>query len=152
MEEASFLSKFGSKVIIVHRRDQFRASKAMQKRVLENEKIEVAWDSVLVSVSGTKLLEKVIIKNVKTGENREIEASGLFYAIGHTPNTAFLNGQVETDESGYIVVKPGTSHTSVEGVFAAGDVHDKKYRQAITAAGSGCQAALEVEHWLTEQE
>eukprot|EP00163_Fabomonas_tropica_P001239 TRINITY_DN1094_c0_g1_i19.p1 TRINITY_DN1094_c0_g1~~TRINITY_DN1094_c0_g1_i19.p1 ORF type:complete len:269 (+),score=91.75 TRINITY_DN1094_c0_g1_i19:79-885(+) len=103
MEEASFLSKFGSKVIIVHRRDQFRASKAMQKRVLENEKIEVAWDSVLVSVSGTKLLEKVIIKNVKTGENREIEASGLFYAIGHTPNTAFLNGQVETDESGYIV-------------------------------------------------
>lgn len=152
MEEAMYLTKFGSKVIIVHRRDEFRASKAMQKRVLENEKIEVLWDSEVIKAQGEDKLQSVVVKNVKTGEESEVEAGGMFYAIGHTPNTKFLNGQLELDELGYIATKPGTPQTSIEGVYACGDVQDHKYRQAITSAGSGCMAAMDAEALIAESE
>jgi len=148
MEEAMHLSKFGSMVYIVHRRDELRASKAMQERVLENPKIEVLWSTVLEDVKGDNALSHVILKDVKTGELRDHEAKGLFYAIGHNPNTEFLGGQVETDDEGYIVTKAGSTVTSVDGVFAAGDVQDKKFRQAITSAGTGCMAALESEKFM----
>jgi thioredoxin reductase (NADPH) len=148
MEEAMFLTKFGSKVFLVHRRDSFRASKAMQQRVFDNPKIEILWDSSVIKAEGGDFLENAIVENLKTGEKQNIECSGLFYAIGHTPNTAFLGGQIETDETGYIITKPGTTETNVPGVFAAGDVQDKKYRQAITSAGSGCAAALEAEAFI----
>lgn len=148
MEEAMFLTKFGSKVYLVHRRDSFRASKAMQQRVFDNPKIEILWDSSVIKAEGGDFLENAIVENLKTGEKQNIECSGLFYAIGHTPNTAFLGGQIETDETGYLITKPGTTETNVPGVFAAGDVQDKKYRQAITSAGSGCAAALEAEAFI----
>lgn len=151
MEEADHLTKFGAKIILVHRRDAFRASKAMQERVLNNPKVEVMWNTVLVSAHGGNLLDSVKVQNVQTGELSTIEVSGLFFAIGHKPNTDFLNGQVALDESGYIITPPGSTQTSVSGIFAAGDVQDKKFRQAIVAAGSGCMAALECEHWLNEQ-
>jgi len=150
MEEAMHLSKFGSKVYIAHRRDELRASKTMQERVLSNDKIEVLWNTVLVDVGGTDALEYVLLKNVKTGEEFKHEAKGLFYAIGHTPNTGFLNGQLELDEAGYIITEKGTTNTSVPGVFAAGDVQDKIYRQAITSAGTGCMAALDAEKFIIE--
>lgn len=150
MEEAMHLSKFGSKVYIVHRRDELRASKAMQERVLANEKIEVLWSTVLVDVGGSKALEYVILKDLKTGKEYQHEAKGLFYAIGHTPNTAFLDGQVDTDEDGYIVTEKGSTKTNIPGVFAAGDVQDKIYRQAITSAGTGCMAALDAEKFIVE--
>lgn len=149
MEEAMFLTKYGSKVYIVHRRDELRASQIMQKRALANEKIEFLWSSQIVEALGTDELEKVRVKNLKTDETREMEGKGLFFAIGHIPNTAFLNGQIETDDTGYVVTKPDSTKTNVEGVFAAGDVQDKKWRQAITAAGTGCMAALEAEHFLS---
>jgi len=148
MEEAMYLTHFASEVALVHRRDAFRASKAMQERVLQNPKIKVEWDSVLVDALGEKALEGVVLKNVRTGGTKTIEAKGLFYAIGHQPNTGFLAGKVTLDEEGYIAAEPGTARTSMEGVFAAGDVRDRHYRQAITAAGSGCMAALECERWL----
>ena len=148
MEEAMHLSKFGSKVYIVHRRDELRASKTMQDRVLENPKIEILWSTTLVDVKGDSALTHVVLKDVKTGEQRDHEARGLFYAIGHKPNTEFLGGQLKTDEDGYIVTEAGTTRTSVEGVFAAGDVQDKKYRQAVTSAGSGCMAALDAEKYM----
>jgi thioredoxin reductase (NADPH) len=151
MEEATYLTKFASKVILVHRRDSFRASKAMQQRVFENDKIEVVWDSTIARVEGDQMLQTVVLENLKTGVQIPVAANGLFYAIGHKPNTDFLNGQLELDDQGYIVTKPGTAQTSIEGVFAAGDVQDKKYRQAITSAGSGCMAALEAEAWLHTQ-
>jgi thioredoxin reductase (NADPH) len=151
MEEAMYLTHFASKVVLVHRRNEFRASKAMQKRVLENPKIEVLWDTVPLDVVGDAFLTGVEVKNVKTGEEKVVEAGGLFYAIGHTPNTGVFAGQLELDETGYIVTKGRGMHTSVEGVFAAGDVQDKVYRQAISAAGSGCMAALECERWLAER-
>ncbi|KAJ1699945.1 hypothetical protein LUZ63_008457 [Rhynchospora breviuscula] len=153
MEEANFLTKYGSKVYIVHRRDAFRASKIMQKRALENPKIEVVWNSEVVEAYGEGVkgpLAGVKVKNVVSGEVSDIKASGLFFAIGHEPATKFLAGQLELDADGYIVTKPGSTHTSVNGVFAAGDVQDKKYRQAVTAAGSGCMAALDAEHYLQE--
>ena len=150
MEEAMHLSKFGSKVYIVHRRDELRASKAMQERVLANEKIEVLWSTVLVDVGGTNALEYVLLKDVKTGKEIKHEAKGMFYAIGHTPNTDFLNGQLDIDESGYIITEKGTANTSVPGVFAAGDVQDRIYRQAITSAGTGCMAALDAEKFIVE--
>ncbi|WOK91959.1 thioredoxin reductase NTRB [Canna indica] len=152
MEEANFLTKYGSKVYIVHRRDTFRASKIMQARALGNPKIEVVWDSEVVEAYGENQgpLTGVKVKNVVTGEVSDIKVSGLFFAIGHEPATKFLGGQLELASDGYIVTKPGTTHTSVKGVFAAGDVQDKKYRQAITAAGSGCMAALDAEHYLQE--
>ncbi|GAB4852990.1 hypothetical protein Ancab_017179 [Ancistrocladus abbreviatus] len=150
MEEANYLTKYGSKVYIIHRRDNFRASKIMQGRAMSNPKIEVVWNSVVVEAHGGKVLEGLKVKNVVSGEVKDLEAAGLFFAIGHEPATVFLEGQVEVDGDGYIVTKPGTTETSVKGVFAAGDVQDKKYRQAITAAGSGCMAALDAEHYLQE--
>lgn len=150
MEEAMHLSKFGSKVYIVHRRDKLRASKAMQERVLANDKIEVLWSTVLVDVGGSDVLEYVLLKDVKTGKEFKHEAKGMFYAIGHTPNTAFLDGQLTTDEAGYILTEKGTTNTNIPGVYAAGDVQDKIYRQAITSAGTGCMAALDAEKFIVE--
>jgi thioredoxin reductase (NADPH) len=150
VEEASFLAKFGSTISVVHRRHELRASKIMQKRLLENPKVTMVWDSVVEEALGGRSLEQVRVKNLKTEETTLLPASGLFYAIGHVPNTAFLEGQLETDDTGYVVTKPGTTQTSVVGVFACGDVQDKVWRQAVTAAGTGCMAALEAERFLTE--
>ncbi|KAL8168302.1 hypothetical protein V2J09_009801 [Rumex salicifolius] len=153
MEEATFLTKYGSKVYIIHRRDAFRASKIMQKRALENPKIEVLWNSVVQEAYGEEekeVLEGLRVKNLVTGEVSDLKVSGMFFAIGHEPATKFLQGQLELDSAGYVVTNPGTTKTSVHGVFAAGDVQDKKYRQAATAAGTGCMAALEAEHYLQE--
>jgi len=152
MEEATFLTKFASKVYILHRRDELRASKYMQQRALDNPKIEVLWSTVVTDVLGDDQVTGLRLKDVKTGEEREVEADGLFLAVGHKPNTDLFQGQIELDEVGYIkLAGPGTA-TSVEGVFAAGDVADHTYRQAVTAAGMGCQAALDAERWLTAQE
>lgn len=148
MEEASFLTKFGSKVYIVHRRDELRASRIMQQRAKDNPKIEFLLSHQVVSVQGGNVVESVRVADLKAGAERDIEAAGLFFAIGHVPNTAFLAGQIKTDEQGYILTTPGTTQTNIPGVFAAGDVQDKRYRQAITAAGSGCMAALEAEAFL----
>lgn len=150
IEEALFLTKFGSRVYIVHRRDQLRASKIMQERAFKNPKIEILWDSVVVAVNGDNVVQNLTVENVKTGQKETKEAGGLFFAIGHTPNTAFLQNQIELHPNGYIKVLKGT-RTNIEGVFAAGDVQDHEYRQAITAAGSGCMAALEAERWLAEK-
>ncbi|CAA7408025.1 unnamed protein product [Spirodela intermedia] len=152
MEEANFLTKYGSKVYIIHRRDTFRASKIMQARAIDNPKIEVVWNSAVEEAFGNEkgALAGLKVKNLATGELTDLPVSGLFFAIGHEPATKFLGGQLELDSDGYVVTKPGTTKTSVEGVFAAGDVQDKKYRQAITAAGTGCMAALDAEHYLQE--
>jgi thioredoxin reductase (NADPH) len=149
MEEANFLTKFASKVYIVHRRDELRASAIMQKRAKDNPKIEFLFSHKVVKVEGGNAVELVTVQDLKTQQERGIPAAGLFFAIGHIPNTAFLAGQVGTDEQGYIITTPGTTLTNVPGVFAAGDCQDKKYRQAITAAGTGCMAALEAEHFLS---
>ena len=151
VEEATYLTKFASKVYLVHRRDELRASKAMQQRAFNTPKLEIIWDTQLVDVYGEQFLEGVELKNVKTGEASKLPAAGLFYAIGHTPNTAFLGGQLKTDESGYILTEPGSTRTSVPGVFAAGDVQDHVYRQATTSAGTGCMAALDAEHLLASE-
>jgi thioredoxin reductase (NADPH) len=151
VEEATYLTKFASKVYLVHRRHELRASKAMQQRAFTTPKLEIIWDTVLEDVYGERFLEGVTLKNVNTGAVSKLPASGLFYAIGHTPNTGFLEGQVKTDESGYVLTVPGSTRTSVEGVFAAGDVQDKVYRQAITSAGTGCMAALDAEHLLAAE-
>ena len=151
VEEATYLAKFGSVVYLVHRRDELRASKIMQRRALENEKIEIMWNTVLEDAVGEQFVTGAQIKNVKSMEVKEISVAGIFYAIGHTPNTQAFKGQIDLDESGYIKVKEGTQESSVEGVFAAGDVQDHKYRQAVTAAGSGCAAALDAERWLAAQ-
>jgi thioredoxin reductase (NADPH) len=151
VEEATYLTKFGSIVYLVHRRDELRASKIMQERALKNEKIEIVWDSVLEDAIGDQFVTGARLKNLKTNEPRELEAAGIFYAIGHTPNTEIFKGQVDLEDTGYIKIKPGTQETNIEGVFAAGDVHDHKYRQAVTAAGTGCAAALEAERWLGEK-
>lgn len=162
-EEASFLSKFGSHVYVVHRRDELRASKIMQARLLANPRVTVLWDTVVTVAKGDeKLLRSVVLRSVKTGEEVEMAAAGLFFAIGHQPNTAFLHGfatdnanngnnspSILVDAQGYIVTQPGSTLTSIEGVFAAGDVQDKRYKQAVTAAGSGCMAALDAEHYLS---
>ncbi|KAK4532139.1 hypothetical protein CCYA_CCYA11G2996 [Cyanidiococcus yangmingshanensis] len=152
LEEALFLTRYASRVYVVHRRDALRASKIMQKRAFENPKIEFLWNHVVVAAHGDTLLRRITLQSTEDGQKRELEVAGLFFAIGHTPATAFLNGQIGLDEQGYIVTKPGTTHTSVEGVFAAGDVQDKRYRQAITAAGSGCMAAMDAERWLQDHE
>tara|TARA_A100001037_G_scaffold185934_1_gene166505 strand:- start:122 stop:1075 length:954 start_codon:yes stop_codon:yes gene_type:complete len=151
VEEASYLTKFGSVVYMVHRRDKLRASKIMQERAFKNPKLEILWDSVLEDALGEEYVTGAKISNVKTKESSEINVAGIFYAIGHTPNTSIFNGQLDLDEAGYIKIKPGSQETSIEGIFAAGDVHDQKYRQAITAAGTGCAAALEAERWLAEK-
>lgn len=147
-EEAHYLTKFASEVIMLVRRDALRASKVMQERVLHNPKIKIMWNTALEEALGDRLLSHVKVRNLKTDEVSQIEASGLFYAIGHVPNTAFLDGQIDLDETGYILTTPGRTTTSVPGVFACGDVQDKRYRQAITSAGSGCMAALDAEHYL----
>jgi thioredoxin reductase (NADPH) len=154
VEEATYLTKFGSRVYLVHRRDQLRASKIMQQRAFDNPKITPRWNRVVAEVLGNEVagVTGVRLKSTVDGATEELEASGMFAAIGHTPNTAFLKGQVDTDEKGYILwTRPHRTYTSVEGVFAAGDVADSHYRQAVTAAGSGCMAALDAERWLTEK-
>ena len=148
VEEATHLTKFGTQVIVIHRRDTLRASKIMQQRLLSHPKIEMRWNSVAEEALGDDALKSVRLRNVKSNEVSVIDAEGLFYAIGHLPNTGFLDGQLKLDEAGYIVTIPGTTQTSVEGVFAAGDVQDKVWRQAVTAAGTGCMAALEAERFL----
>ncbi|MGA9752448.1 MAG: thioredoxin-disulfide reductase [Acidobacteriota bacterium] len=150
VEEATYLTHFASKVLLVHRRDELRASKAMQKRATENPKIMPIWNSVVVDAVGETGLRGVIIRHLPTGSEKTVEAAGLFYAIGHNPNTELFKGQLEMDETGYLIAQPDSSYTSVPGVFAAGDVRDKVYRQAITAAGMGCRAALDCERWLAE--
>jgi thioredoxin reductase (NADPH) len=151
-EEATFLTKYGSKVVMCVRREQMRASKAMQKRVLSNPKIEIMWNTSLLEVIGEKSLSQVKVVNHQSKQESVLPAGGLFYAIGHVPNTTFLNGQITCDESGYIMTQPGSTRTSVKGVFACGDVQDKVFRQAVTAAGTGCMAALEAERYLSEHE
>jgi thioredoxin reductase (NADPH) len=150
IEEALFLTKFASKVTVVHRRDELRASKIMQDRAFANPKIGFRWNSVVDDVIGDRKLEGAHVRNVQTGETEAVALSGLFVAIGHTPNTDLYKGQIELDENGYIVLPGGSTATSVEGVFAAGDVADHVFRQAITAAGTGCMAAIEAERWLAE--
>ncbi|MEK7388989.1 MAG: thioredoxin-disulfide reductase [Elusimicrobiota bacterium] len=150
MEEANFLTKFASKVIVVHRREGLRASKIMQERAKNNPKISFILDSAVTEITGNGHVDGVKLKNLKTNALSSVRCDGVFMAIGHQPTTAFLGGQLKTDENGYIVSDDRT-RTSVEGVFAAGDVMDHRYRQAITAAGAGCKAALEAERWLADQ-
>lgn len=151
VEEAIFLTKYGSRVYIVHRRDQLRASKIMAERAMKHPKIEILWNSSIEKISGDQVVRAVLLKNLESGETEEREAGGVFFAIGHQPNTGFLLGQLETNQVGYIIVEPGSAKTSIEGVFACGDVQDPTYRQAVTAAGSGCMAALDAERWLSEK-
>ena len=150
MEEALFLTKFASSVTVIHRRDTLRASKIMQQRAMANEKISFIWDTVVVDVLGEDKVTGLRLRNVKTGEESTFECDGLFVAIGHQPNTEIFKGQLELDEAGYIKVRERT-RTNIPGVFVAGDVHDYMYRQAVTAAGSGCMAAMDCERWLAEQ-
>jgi thioredoxin reductase (NADPH) len=153
MEEATFLTKFCTKVTVVHRRDSLRASKIMQDRARKNPKISFIWDSVAEEIYGEPRqgVTGARLKNVRTGETTDFRADAIFMAIGHKPNTDIFAGQLQMDELGYINVKPGSTYTSVEGVFAAGDVTDRVYRQAVTAAGTGCMAALDAERWLESQ-
>jgi len=149
IEEATFLTKFGKSVKIIHRKDFLRASKILQEKAFENPKIDFVWDHVVSDIGGNKKINSISVRNLRTGEERRIPVGGLFVAIGHEPNTSIFKGQLELDDRGYIVLTKNT-RTSVDGVFAAGDVHDYRYRQAITAGGFGCMAALDVEKWLVE--
>ncbi|MEZ5236378.1 MAG: thioredoxin-disulfide reductase [Acidimicrobiia bacterium] len=148
MEEAIFLTKFARSVTIVHRRDSLRASRIMADRAMANEKIRFLWNSVVADVVGETAVEKLIVENVETGERSDLAVTGLFVAIGHRPNTDLFKGQLDMEDSGYLRTVPGSSRTNIEGVFACGDVQDSTYRQAITAAGSGCMAAIDAERWL----
>ncbi len=148
MEEAMYLTKFASEVVVIHRRDTFRASKVMASRVLDHPKVRVIWNAQVTDVLGDDFITGLQLTDTETGAVREIEVGGLFVAIGHTPNTKFLQGQLDTTEHGYIKVSSWRTETNVPGVFAAGDVIDDYYRQAITSAGTGCMAALEAERWL----
>lgn len=150
LEEALFLTKFASKVTIVHRRKELRASKIMQDRAFKHPKIDFIWDSEVTDVLGDKTLEAIEIEDVNTGERRRLDVTGLFVAIGHRPNTSLFTGQLPMDPNGYLLTHDGTSATEIPGVFASGDVQDSRYRQAITAAGSGCMAAIDAERWLAE--
>ena len=150
MEEAIFLTRFASSVTIVHRRDEFRASKIMQDRTLEHEKIRVVWDSVVEEIVGEDAVTGVKLRNVRTDQVSDLATDGVFVAIGHTPNTSLFDGHLELDETGYVVVAEPRTMTSVPGVFAAGDVTDRIYRQAVTAAGQGCKAAIDAERFLEE--
>ncbi|PIS01689.1 MAG: thioredoxin-disulfide reductase [Chlamydiae bacterium CG10_big_fil_rev_8_21_14_0_10_35_9] len=151
VEEAVFLTKYASKVFLVHRRDELRASKIMAQRAMNHPKVEVLWNKRVVEVFGDNIVRGVVLQDTVTNKEQKYEAGGLFFAIGHLPNTDFLKGQLATDEKGYLKVDKGSSRTNIEGVFAAGDVQDSIYRQAVTAAGSGCMAALDAERWLSEK-
>ncbi len=153
MEEAQFLTKFASKVTLLHRREELRASIIMQKRTLENPKVEVMWNSVLEEVLGEKVVEGVTVKNVKTGDITKLDdVTGVFLAIGHKTNTDLFKGVLDMDETGYIRTMPKSTYTNMPGIFASGDAQDKDYRQAVTAAGTGCMAAIDAERWLSDQE
>jgi len=152
MEEASYLTKFASKVYVIHRRDSFRASKAMQARILDNPKAEPVWNSVVVDVLGENFIEGVVLENLVTKQRSTLAVKGLFIAIGHSPATKFLQGTgIEFDDKGYVLLRNRSSETNIEGVFAAGDVADANYRQAVTASGMGCQSAMDAERWLAAQ-
>ena len=150
MEEAIFLTKFASKVVIVHRRDKFRASRIMIDRAMSNPKISVLYNTIVTDIIGSKLdgVRSAVVNDTVTGQVREESCDGIFMAIGHVPNTDLFKGSINLDESGYIITEPGSTYTNVKGVFACGDVQDKIYRQAVTAAGSGCMAAIDAERWL----
>ncbi len=151
MEEAIFLTKFAKRVTVIHRREELRASKIMQDRAFANPKIDFRWNTVVDDVVGNGKVEGLALRNVETGASSELTVGGVFVAIGHTPNTKLFEGQIELDLNGYVVTHNGTMRTSVDGVFACGDVQDHVYRQAITAAGTGCMAAIEAERWLEAQ-
>ncbi len=151
LEEAMFLTKFATKVLLIHRRDELRASKIMQERLFANDKIDVVWNSVVEEVLGEDRVEGLALRDTVTGGESRLEVDGLFVAIGHDPNTNLVKGQIDLDDNGYVITEPNSTRTSVEGVFAAGDVQDHVFRQAVTAAGSGCMAAIEAERWLAEQ-
>ena len=149
VEEATFLTKFATTVHLVHRRGELRASKVMQERARNNEKIKFHWDSAVIDIKGDQKMQQAVLKNLKTNEETTLDVGGLFVAIGHEPNTKLFKSQVDLDEEGYVVLKNKTQ-TNIEGIFAAGDVHDRNYRQAITAAGFGCMAAIDVDKYITE--
>ena len=151
IEEAGFLTKFASKVTMIVRRDEFRASKIMQERAHQNPKIEVRWNTVVDDLVGTEKLEGAVVRNVVTGDVTTLGVTGLFVAIGHRPNTDLFKGVLDMEDNGYLITRPGSSYTNIDGVFACGDVQDHTYRQAITAAGSGCMAAIDCERWLEAQ-
>jgi thioredoxin reductase (NADPH) len=151
VEEATFLTKFADKVLLIHRRDSLRASKIMQDRALSNPKIEFMWNTVVEDLLGDTKLEGAVVRNLLTDELTTLPVTGLFVAIGHRPNTDLFKGVLEMEDNGYLVTQPGTSYTNIPGVFACGDVQDHVYRQAITAAGSGCMAAIDCERWLESQ-
>ena len=148
IEEATFLTRFGSKVSLIHRRGELRASKIMQERAFADPKLEVVWNAEVASINGTDRLESITLRDTETGETRELAATGLFIAIGHDPRSELLTGQVDLDDNGYVLVKHPSTHTNLDGVFASGDLVDHHYRQAITAAGTGCAAALDAERYL----
>jgi len=151
VEEATFLTRFGSKVSLLVRRDELRASKIMAERAFADPKLEIEWNSVVESINGTDRLESLTLRDTVTGETRELPATGLFIAIGHDPRSELIKGQIDLDDEGYVLTRTGSTETNLPGVFAAGDLVDHTYRQAITAAGSGCAAALDAERWLAEQ-
>ena len=151
IEEATFLTKFADKVTLIHRRDEFRASKIMQQRAFDNPKIEILWNHTVTAINGDSRLEGVEVTNTVDGTVSTLPVTGLFVAIGHRPNTDLFTGILDMDETGYLVTAPGSTATNIDGVFACGDVQDHTYRQAITAAGSGCMAAIDAERWLEAQ-
>jgi thioredoxin reductase (NADPH) len=151
LEEALFLTRFADKVTLIHRRGELRASKVMQKRAIDNPKIEFLWHSTVVDVMGDSKMSGIRVRNVESGDETELALTGLFVAIGHLPNTGLFVGQLDMEDNGYLKTLGTTTYTNVEGVFACGDVQDHRYRQAITAAGSGCMAAMDAERWLDDQ-
>ncbi len=152
LEEATFLTRFASKVTVIHRRDKLRASKIMQDKAMQNPKIAWIWDSAVEDIMGEGKVEILVLKNLKTGQKSEFKTQGVFIAIGHQPNTQLFQGKLDMDDKGYLKTQPGTSATNVPGVFACGDVQDHRYRQAVTAAGTGCMAAMDAEKYLENDE
>ena len=150
MEEALFLTRFANRVYVIHRRDELRASQIMQERAFANEKITFIWDTVVERILGEEKVEALTLRNVKTDEVSTLPVGGYFVAIGHKPNTDLFRGWLDMDETGYIITKPGSTKTNIEGVFASGDAQDHVYRQAVTAASTGCMAAIDTERWLSE--